>query len=151
MKRLFLYLFFSLFLVCGFTCIGSAQDTSIVGKWKTIDDDTGKPKSIVEITERDGKYYGKIIDLFRGPDEDPNPVCSDCPEDDPRYNQPVRGMEIVKDMKKSNDQYSGGTILDPAKGAGKTYTCKMWREGENLMVRGYIAFFFRTQTWLPVK
>ncbi|MEM6299790.1 MAG: argininosuccinate synthase domain-containing protein [Bacteroidota bacterium] len=34
---------------------------SIVGKWKTIDDTTGKPKSVVEIFESDGKYYGKII------------------------------------------------------------------------------------------
>jgi hypothetical protein len=34
---------------------------TIVGKWKTIDDKTGKVKSIVEIYEKDSKYYGKIV------------------------------------------------------------------------------------------
>ncbi|MFK7923326.1 MAG: DUF2147 domain-containing protein, partial [Bacteroidia bacterium] len=42
---------------------------SPVGKWKTIDDETNKPKSIVEIYEKDGKLYGKVIKLFREPSE----------------------------------------------------------------------------------
>jgi uncharacterized protein (DUF2147 family) len=37
--------------------------------------------------------------------------------------------------------------MDPKKGT--VYDCKMWIEDGNLQVRGYIAFFFRTQTWLP--
>ena len=28
----------------------------LLGKWKTRDDETGRIKSIVEITERDGKF-----------------------------------------------------------------------------------------------
>jgi uncharacterized protein (DUF2147 family) len=27
------------------------------------------------------------------------------------------------------------------------YDCKLWLEGDVLKVRGYVAFFFRTQTW----
>ena len=37
---------------------------SPVGTWKTIDDETGKPKSFVQIYEYQGKYYGKIVKLI---------------------------------------------------------------------------------------
>ena len=121
---------------------------SVLGKWKTIDDETGKEKSIVEIFENKGKLYGKITKLFRTPDEDPDPICDECEESDPRYKKKVIGMEIIKDLSKDGDEYSGGTILDPK--IGKVYRCRIWIEGENLKVRGYWGPFFRTQTWLPI-
>lgn len=120
---------------------------SIVGKWKTIDDETGKPKSIVEIFMKDGKAYGKIIKLFREPGEDPDPVCDDCT--DYRKDKKVIGMTIITDMVQDDDEWEDGEILDPKN--GKIYDCRLWVEDGKLMVRGYIAFFFRTQTWLPVE
>jgi len=126
-----------------------AEEASIVGKWKTIDDKTGDPKSIVKIYEQDGKYFGQITELFRKPGEDPDPVCDKCPDNDPRKNQPTKGMIILKDLVKKGDKYSDGTILDPKE--GKIYTCKLWIEEGNLKLRGYIAFFYRTQTWLKVE
>ena len=41
-----------------------AQSNPLLGKWKTKDDETGRIKSIVEITERDGMYYGEVVELF---------------------------------------------------------------------------------------
>lgn len=140
-----LVLLFSVFWIAG----AYAQSNSIVGKWKTIDDKTKEPKSIVHIFERDGKYYGKIESLFIKEGDNPDPVCDKCPDKDPRKDQPTKGMEILKDLVQKGDGYSGGTILDPKE--GKIYSCKLWVENGNLMVRGYIAFFFRTQTWLPVS
>ncbi len=126
-----------------------AQDNSITGLWKTIDDETGDEKSIVKLYEEDGKYFGRIVKLFRKAGEEQNPVCDECPADDPRKDQPLIGMEIIKNLEKSGDVYKGGTILDPGK--GKIYKCKLWLEEGKLQVRGYVAFFFRTQTWLPVE
>ncbi len=151
MKNMFkLFLLPVLFSFC-FVLSAYGQEASIVGKWKTIDDDTNEPKSIVQIYEKDGKFFGKIIKLFRKPGEDPDPKCTSCDKNDPRHNQPIIGMEIVQNLKKSGDEYTHGTILDPAEDSGDTYTCKMWLEDGNLMVRGYIAFFFRTQTWHRVE
>jgi len=127
----------------------AADNTSIVGKWETIDDKTGEPKSIVEIYEKNGKFYGQIKELFIKEGDNPDPTCDKCPADDPRKDQPTKGMVIIQDLVKSNDGYSGGTILDPKE--GKIYTCKLWIEDGKLMVRGYIAFFFRTQTWHRVE
>ncbi|MEQ8424100.1 MAG: DUF2147 domain-containing protein, partial [Cyclobacteriaceae bacterium] len=124
---------FILLIVIAVTQPVSAQ--SILGKWKTIDDETNQPKSVVEITEKDGKIVGKIIQLFRGPDEDPDTVFTECPSDDSRFNQKVLGMEIIQNMSPDDDEFSGGTILDPK--VGKIYRCRLWVEGENLKVRGY--------------
>ena len=122
---------------------------SVVGKWKTIDDETGEAKSIVKIYEREGKYYGKIVKIFRGPGEDPDPICKECPEDDPRYKKKIVGMEIIKDLEKDGEEYVDGTVLKPDE--GKIYKCKIWLEDNNLKVRGYWGFVYRTQTWLPAE
>jgi uncharacterized protein (DUF2147 family) len=125
---------------------GNSQ--SITGRWTTIDDDSGKEKSIVEIAEREGKFYGKVIKIFAKPGDDPDPVCDDCPADDSRHNKKIIGMEIIRNLKKSGGEYSDGDILDPE--IGKIYRCKLWIEGSDLKVRGYWGPFFRTQTWKRV-
>ena len=122
---------------------------SALGKWKTIDDTSGKPKSVVEIYERGDKVYGKIVKLYREPNEEQDPVCNECDEDDPRYNKKIIGMEILNNMTKDGKEYSGGHILDPNN--GKIYSCKIWLEGKDLKLRGYLGPFFRTQTWLRAE
>jgi len=130
-------------LIIGFSAAGQG----IVGTWKTIDDETNEAKSIVEIVEKNGKYYGSVIKIFRTPDEDPDPICEECDAEDDRYRKKVIGMQILRDMEKSGTEYAGGSILDPKN--GKIYSCKIWLEGNNLKLRGYWGPFFRTQTWLP--
>ncbi len=144
-----LSLLFMTFILLGMSRLSFAQQDPLIGKWKTIDDETHEPKSIVEIYMKDGKFYGRIDSLFRKPGEDPNPICDKCPDDDPRKNQPIKGMVIIKDMVKKGNEYTGGTILDPKK--GKIYRCKLWIEDGKLKVRGYLLFLYRTQTWYRVK
>jgi uncharacterized protein (DUF2147 family) len=123
----------------------NAQD--IFGKWKTIDDNTGKARSIVEITKINGKAYGKILNLFREPGEELDPICDEC--SDYRKDVKVIGMTIITDMEHDGDEWEDGEILDPEN--GKVYDCKLWVEDGKLKVRGYVAFFFRTQTWFPAN
>ena len=59
----------------------------------------------------------------------------------------ILGLDIIWDLEKDGDSYSGGEVLDPVK--GKVYGCEIWRDGKNLIVRGKIAFLGRNQTWLP--
>lgn len=126
-----------------FALQASAQDA--LGKWRTIDDETGQAKSIVEIYQMDGKYYGRVVDLLRKPDDT---LCDKCPGD--LKGKPIVGMDVITDMVKTGDEYEGGKILDP--NTGKVYDCKFWVEGEDqLKVRGYVGFFYRTQTWYRVE
>ncbi len=129
-----------LLLVCN---LGFSQ-SSVFGKWKTVDENTGKVTSIIEITERKGKVYGKVMKVFTR--TDPDPICEKCDPTDERYKKKVVGMEIMKDMEKNEDEYSEGNILDPQD--GKVYKCKIWLEGSDLKVRGYWGPFYRTQTWI---
>lgn len=125
------------------------QSQTVLGKWKTIDDETGEAKSIVEIYEQNGVVYGKVIQLFRKPNEEQDPVCDKCEDD--RKGQKVMGMIIIRDMKLQDGYYKGGTICDPKN--GKVYKCEMWlKSGDSnaLELRGYLGWFFRTQTWYRV-
>jgi uncharacterized protein (DUF2147 family) len=117
------------------------------GKWITIDDETGKKKSIVELYKVDGKLYGKILYLFPREGREPNPKCTKCTDD--RKNKPLVGLQIVRNLKWDGEEWYGGTIVDPEN--GKVYTVKIWVDPDNpdkLNVRGYIGPFFRTQNWV---
>ncbi|MFK7832473.1 MAG: DUF2147 domain-containing protein [Winogradskyella sp.] len=132
-----------------FTCLTgyavSAQ--SIFGTWKTIDDETGEEKSIVEIYEVDGKVYGKIIKLLNPKKK--NSKCTEC--EDENKDQPILGMVIIDGLTKDDDVYEDGSILNPSN--GKEYSCRLKLEDnpDTLEVRGYIAFFYKTQYWKRVK
>ncbi len=131
-----------------FSFLANAQ-IGIVGKWKSVDDETNEVKSIVQIFEKQGIFYGQILKIFPKAGEETDPICNKCPADDERLNKKIIGMEIIKDMKKSGNEYSEGNILDPE--AGKIYNCKLWIEGNDLKVRGYWGLFYRTQTWHRVN
>ena len=123
--------------------IGVLSFAQIEGKWKTIDDETGKAKSIVEIWKKsDGKYYGKVSQLLIKPEY---ANCVACKDD--RKNKPILGMEIIRGLKKDGNEFTGGSITDPKN--GKSYKCTITRDGDKLNVRGYmgISLIGRTQTW----
>ena len=141
-----------IFILAMTFCLHSlASDLTVAGKWKTIDDDTGKPKSIVEVIETNGVVTGNVQSLFRTPAEDQNPKCDKCSGG--KKDQLIIGMQIMKDLKKASDvKWSGGEILDPNN--GKTYSCKieLIENGAKLKVRGFIGFSLlgRTQIWEKV-
>lgn len=126
----------------------STRGATPVGRWRTIDDDTKKPKSIVRVWEEDGKLQGQIEELLDPNRPEPDPVCKKCEGD--RKDQPIRGMKILWGAKRSGDTWTGGKILDPNN--GKVYRCNLTPTdgGKKLVVRGYvgIALIGRTQTWI---
>ncbi len=138
---------FILFFCFGIVLPSVAQ--SVIGKWKTIDDETGIEKSIVEIYKKDGKLFGKVIEIFDASKRDR--ICKLCVGDD--YNKPVLGLEIIKSMEEAGKNvYKNGTITNPED--GKIYTCRLKLDDNNpnqLEVRGYVAFFFRTQYWVRIE
>ncbi|MGD0502983.1 MAG: DUF2147 domain-containing protein [Steroidobacteraceae bacterium] len=123
----------------------AADVSSPVGEWKTFDDKTGKARAIVRIYEQDGKLFGKI-ERSMAPDAESR-VCAVC--SDERKDQPMLGLVIIRNMKRTEDGYAGGDILDPD--SGWVYRCKMHLDegGAKLVVRGFfgISLLGRTQIW----
>ena len=90
-----------------------ARAQSIVGKWKTIDDESGKVKSIVKIYLKDGKLYGDIIRIYPDPGEPKDPICDKCK--DYRKDKKIIGMQIISGLTQDEEEWKKDDgILDPA-------------------------------------
>ena len=131
MKKL-IFAFITLFI----SHLAMAAD-GITGFWTTIDDETNEAKSIVQIYEYKGKYYGRVVELLKN-----KQATAKIPN-----NPKIEGLDIIWDLEPNKNKYKGGEILDPK--TGKVYGCEIWRDKDNLIVRGKIAFLGRNQTWLP--
>ena len=143
MKRQLIYSL--LFVLSGFF---SSHAQNILGKWKTIDDETGKAKSVVEIYQENGKFYGKVVEILDKSKEEK--VCVDC--EGLNKGKKIKGMVILDGLEKKGSIWESGTILDP--NSGKMYKCILTLENQDkLKVRGYIgiSLFGRTQYWQRVK
>jgi uncharacterized protein (DUF2147 family) len=140
-KRIALVLFFSIFSF-------SVYSQGVFGKWKTIDDRTGNPKGIINIYEKDGLMYGYVEKILEKGKE--NAKCTKC--DGELKDKSVIGMEIITAAEHKGDgEWKGKRLFDPEQ--AMTFRCKIWLNPENpneLKVRGYLAFIYRTQTWLRV-
>ena len=132
-------------LLLGSAVAWAATDTP-VGTWRQIDDVTGKPKSIIQITDDHGKLQGKVLQVLLS-DDGPHPVCKKCEGE--RKDQPIEGMVIMWNVSKDDDVWDGGKILDPK--TGKVYRVKLslTDDGQKLDVHGYIGISLlgRSQVW----
>jgi len=125
---------------------------SPVGTWKTVDDETGKEKSWIQITERDGKLYGTIVKLLTEPNDGKDKLCTKCKGSFKDKN--IVGMTNMWGLKHGDGNvWDGGNIMDPNN--GKTYRCliELQDGGNKLRVRGFMGFSFigRNQFWHRVK
>ncbi len=138
-----------LFIIITLLFVNHVFSQSVFGKWKTIDDRTGNPKGIIEVYQKDGKMHGKIIEILEEGKEDF--LCKKCDGD--LKDKPVVGMVILQNAEKHhNGEWKGNYLFDPEQ--AMTFRCKIWLNPDNLnelKVRGYLAFIYRTQTWLRVK
>jgi len=122
---------------------------NIEGKWRTIDDRNGITKAIVEIYKGNGLLQGRVLKILEKGKE--NWLCAKC--DGELKDKPVEGMQIIYSFKDSGDGvFKGKRLFDPEQ--GMTFRGRIWLDPENsdqLKVRGYLAFLYRTQTWLRYK
>ena len=119
----------------------------VTGMWKTIGDADGTEKSIVEIYEKEGKYFGKVVKLLPAAK---HTTCENCPGE--LKNKPITGMVVLKDLEKTPKGASNGKAIDPSN--GKTYNCFIELENpDKLKLRGYIGVptIGRTQYWYRVR
>ena len=141
MKRLVWIVMLSL----GLAARGAGAADAPVGQWKTVDEKSGAVESIVDIYDQGGKLFGKIANLTKPTDDQGKPkLCTKCTGAD--KDKPIVGLIIIKGLGAADGRWKGGTILDPDD--GKVYNAELWVEDGKLKVRGYLGFFYRTQTWV---
>ena len=122
---------------------------SIVGKWKTIDDRSGIEKAVLNVYLKGEKLYADVVQILEEGREDA--ICVECKGT--LKDKPILGMKIFNGLEKTGyNEYGKGAIFDPEN--GDSYRCKIWLNEDNpneLKVRGYVAFFYRTQTWIRIR
>lgn len=143
-KKFVFLAFFS--FVIGSSC---AFTEEITGFWKSINEKSHQPESVVAIYEYKGLYYGRIVATY-----DKQGKITETLKD-PKERAPgvignpyYCGLDFIWRLAKKNDRYQG-KIMDPEK--GKIYRAALWVQNGNLIVRGELFIFGRNQTWLPFK
>ena len=129
-----------LFLITTF-CVHSQ---TIFGTWYSKNEETNKIDSVIEVYEKKGKAYAKVIEILDKTIKEP--ICQNCK--DIYKDKPILGLTILKDLEKNGNEWSGGNILDPRN--GKIYKCNISLSTPNkLKLRGYvgISLFGKTSYW----
>ena len=124
----------------------------LVGKWKTIDDQSGYSRADVEIKKKpDGTYEGIIVETRNLPGAEKLGTCGNCPGQ--LKNRPFVGLPFIWDFKndpKNEREYIHGKVLDPI--GGKIYKGKarLSANGKRLTLRGYVgvSVIGRSVTWV---
>lgn len=112
----------------------------IVGKWLTED----KEAHIEIYRNAKGELEGKIVWLKQPDDEKGKPFTDTKNPDAKLRHQPLIGLVIIKNLV-ADEQKWKGNIYDPD--TGKMYHCSLWVEDNRLKMRGYVGFFYQTETW----
>jgi uncharacterized protein (DUF2147 family) len=108
----------------------SMNAQTIFDTWEQRNKKTNALECTVEIYEKDGKAYGKIIEF-----DQPDMVCTKCTGE--RKDKPVVGMDILSGLSKDDDEWSGGEILNPMN--GKLYACYIKLvEPDKLKIKGHL-------------
>jgi uncharacterized protein (DUF2147 family) len=125
---------------------------SITGYWKTIDDETGKAKSVIVIYEYQGKIFGRILMTY----EDNGTSIKDSiyiqrdKADKVKGTPPYCGLDIIYNLVDAGSKYSKGNILNPL--TGKIYASDVWKDKNgDLIVKGKIGPIGKSQVWNPFR
>jgi uncharacterized protein (DUF2147 family) len=142
-KKLLLILFLTIFSLDTW----AQKADAILGTWANTNG-----QDHILIYKKGDKFFGKL-DWIKVPNDEQGKPKADKNNPDPALRlRPDLGLELLKDFTFDGDNvYSGGTVYDPKN--GKTYSCKMTLDGNNLNIRGYIgiSLFGRSVTWTRVK
>ncbi|MGC2596032.1 MAG: DUF2147 domain-containing protein [Rhabdochlamydiaceae bacterium] len=133
------------------SCSTSSESQDITGLWKSRDQHSDKPRSLVAIYKYQDKYYGRMLATY----DDEGKIKDTILEKKEKApgvvgNPPYCGMDFIYNVKtegdngEKNDKYKG-KIIDPEK--GKVYSAEFWLSGDVLIVRGELWIFGKNIPW----
>lgn len=138
MKHILLLIAFS---VSAFTLFAQNPGDKIIGEYWTP-----KKNGKIAIYKKGNLYSGKLTWVEKNRRDEKNPNAA-------LRNRELIGMEFLTGFKydAGDKEWIDGKIYDAE--SGKTYSCKMWINGNNLKVRGYIgiSMFGRTEEFIRIR
>lgn len=148
MKKIYVTAIFTFLTL--FSCT-TPSSGDITGLWEVKDQHSNKPQGLVVIYKYHSKFYGRMLATYDAQGNIKDSIV-EKKEKAPGVvgSPPYCGMDFIynlqeeKDTKRGHSIY-GGKILDPEK--GKVYTVEIWREKNNLVVRGELFIFGKDILW----
>ena len=130
-----------------FSCSKSGLE-DITGLWKSRDQNSDKPRSLVAVYKYQDKYYGRMLATY---DENGQIKDTIIEQKDKATgvvgNPPYCGMDFFYnlELEPGKKKKYKGKIIDPEK--GKVYDAECWLEGDKLIVRGEVWIFGENIPW----
>lgn len=123
---------------------GASAQTSPIGRWKTIDDETGKAMTIVEVYQgKNNTLAAKVVETLYAP----NATCTKCSGKD--KGKPVIGMPVLWGLKPIDGGWGEGNGFKPSTGDSfKAKSVKLVDGGSKLEIEGCKLMFCRTAHWV---
>jgi len=119
---------------------------SAVGLWKNVEPNK---VTMIRTYEEGGHLLGKVEKVLKNDVEDKEAKCVKCKDEN--KDKPMAGLQLIWDMRKDGEKWTGGKLLDPE--TGRVVNCKLETAdgGKKLVVKGSVAIMSKTQTWTRVE
>lgn len=119
-----------------------AQQSSPLGRWTTLDDESGRAMTVVEVYQaQNGTLAAKIVENIAAP-----ATCSRCSGSN--RNKPIIGMNVLWNLRQENGVWGGGNGLKPSSGdTFRVRSIELIEGGRKLKVTGCKGPFCRSATW----
>jgi uncharacterized protein (DUF2147 family) len=128
------------------TSLAMAQTNPLLGKWKTLDDESGKPMTVSEIyMAKNGKLAARIVENLGLPQ-----TCTGCSGE--YKDKSYVGIVTLWNLSPTTDgNWGNGNGYKPSDDRHfKAKSVKLVDGGNKLEVKGCVAFFCKTGTWVRV-
>ncbi|GAA5010113.1 DUF2147 domain-containing protein [Pseudoluteimonas lycopersici] len=128
------------------TSLAMAQSNPLIGKWKTLDDESGKPMTISEIyMAKNGKLAARITENLGLPE-----TCTGCSGE--YHNKPFVGIVTLWNLSPtSNGKWGNGNGYKPSEDRHfKVKSVELIDNGERVQVTGCVLFICKKAEWVRV-
>ncbi|HKN79527.1 MAG TPA: DUF2147 domain-containing protein [Lysobacter sp.] len=146
-NKFFASVLLALPLLAALSAVSAQAPDPVLGKWRTIDDETGKPMSITEVYRtKNGAIAAKVVEML-------DPARQNCDKcDGADKGKPIAGMLVFWDMKQDDGVWGGGQGFKPSAGEHfKVKSVKAVEGGKKLEITGCKFVFCRTAHWERVE
>lgn len=140
--------FRTLILLLFFGLCSHLQADELSGFWQTMNKQTGQPSSVFAVYNYQGRYYARMIGIYDEKGELVDTIYKPKGRAPGVQGHPFYcGLDIVWAAAPIGMNKFKGRVMDPRN--GKIYEAVLWKQNQDLILRGQLFLFGRNEVWPP--